>query len=885
MPEKATPYPKETLFPTPETRTFSGCNLLQIAMPLGGIGAGCICLNGQGGLQDFSIRNQPSLSAAPDRHIPQDCAFAVLYFPRLGKARLVEGPLPQERVYSQGLKAQGFRQGGHEGFPRFRECSFRGEYPFGAVELSDPDLPLGVTITGWSPFIPLDDRASCMPCLALEYRLHNPGTQSVPYEFSFHLSHLAHDGSGSNFSKTRSEAVPGLGALMNNCEDPGSIVWGSCALGVIGHQPLIKAEWFRGGWFDALSALWRELSTGSFSPNTSSHQAELGRNGASILMKGMLEPGKSIIYPIIISWYFPNVDYAFGQQKSAEDSSVHTNTEHGGVCGCGGSCSPATRWRTYYGGVWSDAKDVLLDICRNYTSLRTRTQAFHDALFRSSLPPYVLDAISANLAILKSPTVLRQKNGNVWAWEGCFDDCGCCHGTCTHVWNYAQALPHLFPALERTLREQELERSMDERGHVSFRAALPDGPTNHAFHAAADGQLGGIMKLYREWQISGDRDWLECLLPLAVCSLEYCIQQWDPEERGALFEPHHNTYDIEFWGPDGMCTSFYLGALAAMAQMLEDAGQSERAVRYRELAARGAKFSDDELFNGEYYQQRVTLEGLQASPSRGEIDQLRNENPAAHDLLLREGPKYQYGSGCLSDGVFGAWLAALCGVQTPQNRENIRRNLASIFSYNFKPSLWEHANPQRSGYAIGDEPGLLLCTWPRGGKPTLPFVYSDEVWTGIEYQVASHMIAEGLVDEGLTVVQAVRSRYDGRSRNPWNEYECGSYYARALASYGLLQALSGFRYSAPEKTLYLAPQLGQRPFECFFSTAAAWGTVILKKDSLEVDIAEGSLEIESLVLERGRKIQRYPVCITVNAGRSVLWKDSNQEGDGYSSQR
>jgi len=103
------------------------------------------------------------------------------------------------------------------------------------------------------------------------------------------------------------------------------------------------------------------------------------------------------------------------------------------------------------------------------------------------------------LAILKSPTLLLQDSGNVWAWEGCFANQGCCAGTCTHVWNYAQALPHLFPALERTFRETELERSMDRRGHITFRSALPDGETRHKSHAASDGQLGGIMKLYREW--------------------------------------------------------------------------------------------------------------------------------------------------------------------------------------------------------------------------------------------------------------------------------------------------------------------------------------------------------------------------------------------------
>lgn len=872
MTTKAVPYPPEKLFPGRALRTFRDPYLLQIAMPLGGIGAGCIALNGQGGLQDFSIRNQPSLSALPDVHPPQDCAFATLYLPESGLARLVEGPMPPERIFNQGLKGQGFRQGGHEGFPRFRECAFHGEYPFGMVDLSDPDLPLTVGITGWSPFIPLNDRDSSLPCAILEYTLTNTSERSVPYEFGYHLSHLAHDGAGRNFSLARNEAIAGVGVWMYNRENIDSPRWGSCALGVVGHEPLIKASWFRGGWFDALSSLWQEISTGSFTTNTrSANAAEPGRSGASLLLKGVLEPGQSITYPILITWHFPNSDYEHGQlpreeNLAAQPDSAQSPQDAGAAC--------PTRWRTYYASIWSDAQDVLMYAVERYADLRARTAAFHAALFRSTLPPYVLDAVSANLAILKSPTVLRQENGNVWAWEGCFSASGCCHGTCTHVWNYAQALPHLFPALERTLREQELERSMDARGHVNFRAALPDGPTTHHFHAAADGQLGGIIKLYREWQVSGDQAWLERLLPLAQRSLEYCIQLWDPEERGALFEPHHNTYDIEFWGPDGMCTSFYLGALSAMAQMLEETGRAGQAARYRGLAARGAAFLDEALFNGEYYQQQVMLTGLRASPSEQAIEQLQANNPEEYELLMREGPKYQYGSGCLSDGVFGAWLAALCGVQTSQTRAHIRQSLAAIFDYNFRSSLAGHANPQRPGYAMGDEPGLLLCSWPRGGKPTLPFVYSDEVWTGIEYQVAGHLIAEGLVEQGLTMVHAVRSRYDGRARNPWNEYECGNYYARAMASYGVLLALSGFRYSAPEKTLYFAPRLTERPFECFFSTATAWGTLVLRKDSLTIDIAEGTLDVQQLALELDGLTTLYPLNIQAGAGQTLLWRAS-----------
>ena len=867
---KASPYSDPELF-TPRTqRTFRGRELLQIALPIGGIGAGCVSLNGQGGLQDFAVRNTPAISAMADGHYPVDCAFATLYLPDQGIARLLEGPMPRERIYDQGLKGQGYRAGGHEGLPRLRKAAFKGEYPFGEVRLSDPAIPLAVTITGFNPFIPLDDRNSSLPCAILEYTFHNLSKETQVFEFGYHLSHFAFEMGSYNYTKTRNTLLPGVGASLYNLEDPDSASFGSCALGMIGHTPQVKAMWFRGGWFDSLSALWREISTGTFTSNNGEKAAtSQGRNGASILIRHELAPGAEVTFPVVISWHFPNVHYAYGELKPIEGQDVASFAEHGdGLAGAACQSRPP-RWRPYYASQWKDAAEVLLYVREQYSSLRKRTQAFHDALFRSSLPGYVLDAVSANLAILKSPTVLRQFNGNLWAWEGCFCNSGCCHGSCTHVWNYTQAIPHLFPALERTFREQELWRSMDERGHVTFRAALPDGPAPHGFHPASDGQLGGIMKVYRDWQVSGDRNWLEEIYPDVKQSMDFSIDYWDPDHLGVLVEPHHNTYDIEFWGPDGMCSSFYLGALAAMSSLARDAGHPADAPLYEELAAKGARYLDEQLFNGEYYEQKFQLKGLRASPSDADLERIRQDNPEEYALLMSEGPKYQYGTGCISDGVFGAWLAKSCGVNTPQNQANIRKNLKAIFDYNFRASLWEHANPQRPGYAIGDEPGLLLCTWPRGAKPTLPFVYSDEVWTGIEYQAASHMIAEGWLREGLSVVKALRDRFDGLARNPWNEYECGNFYARAMASYGLLIALSGFRYSAPEKTLWLEPRLPaeDKPLEIFFSTASAWGTLVLHGRKLTLRLEEGTLAVDTLVITLDGQTTRVEAGLQAAAGK------------------
>ena len=802
---------------------YKGAKLLQIAMPMGGIGAGCICLNGYGGLQDFSIYNKPATSATPDGHGFRDAAFALLHIVGTNKTRLVEGPMPPEKIYNFGLQGQGYRGGGQEGIPRFRNCEFESQYPFGTVHLDDPAVPVKVEIEGWSPFVPNDDKVAGIPAAILTYTLENTSNKQIEIEFSYHHAHPAQGSKGEEGTRNRLLSNH-QGVTFFNTEEPRHETFGSAAIAIAGHKTINKGMWFRGGWFDSISALHREVSTGKFQGNdgTGSEKGMGGRNGGSVQVKLTLKPGEKQTIPIVITWYFPNIPYNVGVANQVKMD-----------------------WHPWYTTQWKDAEDVAIYVLDHLSSLYKRTKSFADALHGSTLPPVVVDAIASNLSIIKSPTVLRQSSGNLWGWEGCFTASGCCHGSCTHVWNYAQAIPHLFPALERTLREQEYVRSMDPRGHINFRSALPDGETSHDFHAASDGQLGGIMKLWREWQISGDTEWLKMLYPLAKRSLDYCIETWDPEHKGALFEPHHNTYDIEFWGPDGMCSSVYIGALCALADMGKAVGDTNPKY-YLEIAERGAKFLDSTLFNGEYYEHHVHYEGLRdksfsdmlkAIPTHGTADEVSL-------LLKNEGPKYQYGTGCISDGVIGAWMARIYGIDTPLDKSKVRSHLAAIFKHNFRKDLSEHACLQRPGYANGHESGLLLCTWPRGNKPTLPFVYSDEVWTGIEYQVAAHCIAEGLIEEGTKIVEAVRSRYDGHVRNPFNEYECGNYYARAMASYSLLQAYTGFRYSAVDKTLHI--NKGNKT--TFFSTASAFGTVAVDGEKVTVNAIEGELKVERIVL-------------------------------------
>ncbi len=383
------------------------------------------------------------------------------------------------------------------------------------------------------------------------------------------------------------------------------------------------------------------------------------------------------------------------------------------------------------------------------------------------------------------------------------------------------------------MRTSMYHYSTDEDGRMTFRLQIPLGVPPKEFHPAADGQMGNVMQVYRDWKLSGDTEWLRGVWQKVKKSLDYAFNYWDYNRDGVMEGLQHNTYDIEFYGPNTMMESWYIGALRCGAAMADALGDGEACRQYTELADQGQQWTEANLFNGEYYEQHVDPEASKYSAYSVEKSMGGQ----------REGnPKYQYGAGCLSDQVIGAWMARVNGQGHILDAAQTKATLESIFKYNFRTSLRNHNNAQRI-YAYGDEAALLLCTWPRGGRPDLPFVYSDEVWTGIEYQVASHMIYEGLVDEGLAVVKAVRDRYDGRVRNPWNEIECGSHYSRAMASWSVLLALSGFEADLTRD--YIGFQPVQADFRSFWSTGTGWGSYAQADQGVELRVEYGEQRVKT----------------------------------------
>lgn len=796
---------------------YGGESLSHIAFPMGGLGAGMICLEGAGALSHVSLRNRPELFHEP-------CVFAAIAIRGApGSARVLEGPVPARKIF--GGPGSGNGEGGTTyGLPRFAKASFQARFPFATVSLSDPQVPLEIELTGWSPFEPGDADNSSLPVAALEYRLTSRAQAPLEAVFSFNCKNfMAMEGHPQAI-----RPIDGGFILWNGAaEKP----WDEGAFAATVTDPGVKVNyaWFRGGWWDALTLAWKDVENSACRdapPLTEGAPSP----GATLFVPVSLAPGASKTVVVRLAWYCGQTNFHFGKDPASLPEAARG--EH---------------YRPWYAGRFADINSVSFYWREHYAELRRNSSRFRDCFFDSTLPPEVTEAVAANLTILKSPTVLRQTDGKLWAWEGCSDDAGCCSGSCTHVWNYAQALSHLFPELERSLRETEFGPSQNEAGHQTFRSALPIRPIEADFYAAADGQLGGIMKVFREWRISGDTGWLRALWPKVKHSLDYCIETWDPRHVGLVEEPHHNTYDIEFWGPDGICTSFYLGALQAAVAM--GRALNDETPLHAELLAKGKARVESELFNGEYFIQRIQWKGLRAQNPMDTKGMVGQYSPEAVALFEKEGPKYQYGSGCLSDGVLGAWLELVCGVGQTLDPAKVTSHLRSVFKYNLKHDLSGWANPQRPSYALGGEGGLLLCTWPKGGEPSLPFVYSNEVWTGIEYQAASHMMRMGLVREGLEVVRVCRARYDGRVRNPFDEYECGHWYARAMSSYALLFGLSGARYDGVEKTLYFEPRIAG-DFRCFLSTAAGYGTVGVKAGQPFYEPKSGTLEIHEIKYQK-----------------------------------
>ncbi len=813
----------------PVARSYTGAELNRISLPLGGIGTGTVGFGGRGQFRDWELENHPSKGltsaltffacrvAGPDGASPQ--------------ARICEGALFDEEVEGwQGSPAP------LAGLPRFGRCEFQASYPFGRVVLSDPDFPVEVAVTAFNPLVPGDDEASGLPLAFFRITLTNRASEPIEADVMFSAEtlpgHTLRAAGEPSRPDVAARTAPGLAGVLlsDQAMDPRHEEWGTIAAAAVGEDTWTGPAWGMGKWNQGLFAMWEGfLATGQPAPGTFG----LGSHGPTVeaAVAGTvgahrtLPPGGRAEATFLLGWHFPN-----------------RRAWVGGSQGPRGLAGPEIVGN-HYTTLSTDAWDALTRHAPRRPELEAATQRFVSAFWSSDLSATVKEAALFNLSTLRSQTYFRTADGHPFGWEGCLDDAGSCLGSCTHVWNYDLATGYLFGSLARQMRELEYSYATGDDGGMSFRILLPLDKARDYPLTAADGQFGCVVKLYREWQLSGDDDWLRALWPACRRSIEFAWIEggWDADRDGLAEGTQHNTMDVEYFGPTPVIQSWYLAALAAGARMAAAAGDPEFAATCRDVLASGQRLTEDQLFNGRYYEQKIIPPGDFSRVAA----RLRSDSMGAEQA---DHPEFQIGDGCLTDQLLGDTWARVTGIGPVFDTGHTKTTLDTIHQLNYVPDFGAWTNYMRT-YAVHGERGHIVMAYPNG-RPEHPMPYWPEVWTGLEYVYAIGLIQQGRAELAEDVVAAARERFSGRRRNPFDEAECGHHYARAMASWGLVVALTGFGYDARQGLMTFAE--ATRPARWFWSTGSAWGTIQQTPGGpdggrVELEVLSGSVRVERLV--------------------------------------
>lgn len=356
---------------------YSGENLNRIAYPIGGLGAGMICLEGTGAFSQVSVRNAPNVFNEP-------LMFAAISVKgKNGGAKVLEGPIPEWKYYGRPNTANGGERTSF-GLPRFGKCDFQSHFPFASIHLSDYDIPLEVTLTGWSPFIPTDADDSSLPVGAVEYTFLNTSKTKVDAVFSFHsVNFMKVNNSGENSILPASHGfILSQKASKDKLQDQGDFC-------IFTDQPSTVVDhcWFRGGWWDPLSITWKNIEEGNAKP-----VAPVAKDspGASLYVPVSLASGESKTVRLMLSWYVPNTNLRKG-----------TDIEKTPACDRSSGCCSSPFYQPWYSGKFATVTEVANFWYSNYEQLKDKTRLFTNAFYNSTLPAEVLEAVAANLSILK----------------------------------------------------------------------------------------------------------------------------------------------------------------------------------------------------------------------------------------------------------------------------------------------------------------------------------------------------------------------------------------------------------------------------------------------------------------------------------------------------
>ncbi len=818
---------------------YSGEDRRMVAMPLGGIGTGNVALSGTGALKQWQICNQGNhLGAVPQSFFA--LRISSLEPPRSQRRILEARPVPAHPEPAPQVNDQLDAAGPYRRdlmWPHVAGTTFEGAYPFARIDYED-DWPIDARLEAYTPLVPLDADASGLPLISFTFTMTNRFTSDLHGWLLGTLQNVVGwDGVtpirdarcailGGNRNRAASLAG-GTAIVMGNdslaATDPGAgsmALWtpagaftlpqfddADTALALVDAlkllTPVVLEDWSTAAVNRAIAALRSPVHL----PSAPSPAGATWAAGLAVPIH--LSPGESTSVEIVYAWHFPNRYADFDRFGDSDDADAEPP------------------WiGNHYATTFADAEDVVRHYAAHRGELRTASAAWPEVLYGSTLPPALVETLATQPSLVRSPTTFRTADGRFFGFEGVLGEStlnwngnigGSCPLNCTHVWNYEQAVARLFPQLERSMRETDWDVLQAPEGYLPHRVQLPiDGPQLHGrpiggpTRPALDGMLGTILKTYREVRQGAGPDWLERYLPHARRLMDYVSRTWDAAGTGVLTGDQPVTHDISLQGANMYVGAIWLAALRAMQEMCALVGAVDDAGAYGRVFLQASATYDELLWNGEYYSQRS------------------------------EGEAFDFGSGCLADQLFGQSWAHLLDLGYLLPVDHVQTALRSITRYNMRHGFRDFEHGYRV-FANADDSGLLICTWPHGGRPDIPIRYADEVWTGVEYQVAAHCLLEGMITEGLEILSAVRARYDGTRRNPYNEIECGDHYSRAMAGWGALDAYTGASYDAATGSL----RLGRRASRYPLFAGSMWGEVVVGDDVISLRCLGGSAALRS----------------------------------------
>lgn len=804
---------------------YTGDKLTHFALPLGGLGTGTVALAGNGALRQWQLHNIGNHEA----HVP-DSFFAIRLSqvePPIDEIRLLQGPLREPTntpLVTDDVVPAGERRL-HELLRPVGEATVSAVYPRARVDYAT-DLPLDVSMEVFNPLVPADSAASSLPVAAFTFTLHNTGDfavhgllggalqNSVGWDGVTPIDGVSCSLYGGNTNRVRRSGEWTALVLENtilSSDHPGA---GQLVFSTENSDALSYPQWSTPEQF--ITFLAGRPTRRPFPADGPSAPGTTWNGGLATPFR--LQPGETTQVRFLIAWHFPNryVDFQqFGPKRDYGHSRFWLGNAY-------------TR-RT------PDAVAVADSFITQWADLEARTRAWADAFEESSLPGETGPRLAALVADVRSPTVFQTDDGTVFGFEGVLGAStgmwggrygGSCPLNCTHVWNYEQTLSRLFPTLEQNMRDTEYDVMQAPEGYIPHRVIAPtyhrqlwDEVIGGPEEPALDGMLGTILKTYREVRQGAGLDWLAERWPNVERLHTHIRTKWDPAATGVLRGIQPSTHDIDLCGVNTFMGSLWLAALRAAEEMTQLLGVDGK--DYRTLFEAGSKAYDELLFTGEYYKQVL-------SPD--------------------EKPDFQWGDGCLADQLVGQWWAHQLDLGYVLPSDHVKAALRNVVRHNLRTNFDGFDHPYRV-FADGNDTGLLMCTWPYGGRPDVPTRYCDEVWTGSEYQVAAHCLYEGLVDEGFQILQGLWNRYDGSRRNPFNPIECGDHYIRNAAGWTVLEALAGFRYDALSGALTFAPLDVARSADSWqlpFVAGTGWGVATSTPDAVTLTCHAGRLTVDTV---------------------------------------